>query len=343
MTKNHREPPFPDDVKLHEPGPGVGPLRRLVRAFCRRLLGFWLEPLSRSVEDRLFEAAVARRELFEELNDRLVKLEQAGLNSRVGRLERGSLGTTLTSSFPSACAEEKREEWRASACRVARQYRNDEKALQERAEWYLEQLGDLSPIVDLGCGQGIFLEAARAKGLTAEGCDLDSWTIEICQSKELKVCQHDCREFLRAKKEGSIGAIVASHVLEHLPLSQLDELLDLAFSRLVAGGKLLVELPHPGSFMGLVSFSKDLTHQRPIHPETMAILLEQKGFEEVSTSFLDPVEKASRLVPVAHSQDREEADQWARVARNFVLLDEAVFGFQSFSVMATVPKEEGSS
>ena len=340
MTKNHREPPFPNDVKLKEPGPGVGPLRKLVRALCRRLLDFWLTPLTKSCEDRLFEAAVARRELFEEVDERLRKLEEAGLPTRVGRLERrGACGTTS----PSSPLPPNEEECNANAFHIGLRFRGDEEPLKERAQWYLEQLGELSPIVDLGCGRGVFLSVAKSHGRSIEGCEIDEEAFAHCQAKGLKVAQQDCCDFLRAKKEGSLGAIVASHLLEHLPLFQLDELLHLAHSRLAPGGKLLVELPHPGSLLGLVSFTKDPTHQRPIHPETMAFLLAQKGFEQVHTHFLDPVEKASRLVPVEQSKEREEADQWARVARNFALLDEVVFGFHSFCVVAQAHKEESSS
>ena len=344
MTKSHREPPFPDDVKLKEPGPGVGPVRKLVRALCRRLLDFWLTPLSKSMEDRLFEAAVSRRELFEEVDERLRKLEEAGLNTRVSRLERSTESRALGTTSPSSSPPPKEDsEWKASTFNLGIRFRGDEESLKERAKWYLEELGELTPVADLGCGRGLFLTEAKSQGKAVEGCELDPEACEHCQAHELPVTLQDCCAFLRAKEENSLGAIVASHLLEHLSLSQMDDLLNLAHSRLKAGGKLLVELPHPGSLVGLVSFSKDPSHHRPIHPETMAFLLEQKGFEQVKTHFLDPVDKASRLVSVEQAKERTDSDRWARVARNFALLDELVFGYHSFCVIARAHKEKSSS
>ncbi len=338
MTNKFRQPPFPDDVKLTEPGPPAGPIRRFVRYICRRLLGWWINPLQHSVEDKLHQGAVARRDLYAELDDRLKKLEELNTNSRLTALEcRGE-------SAPSSEPKEKSKALNPpSALAQGFRFRGDVKELEERAIWYLEQLPKEGLIYDLGCGQGVFLALCQEQGRQIRGFDSDKNSVEYCQQKGLPVERCDVLEALRHCESSSLRAIVASHLLEHLSLHEIVELLSLAQDKLAPKGKLLVELPHPGSLAGLSSYSKDPTHQTPIHPETCAFLLERAGFDSIETHFLSPVTKDGRLVEIKGAAKREEADQWARVAHNFALLDEVVFGYQAYCCLAEPAKKEPKS
>ena len=96
----------------------------------------------------------------------------------------------------------------------------------------------------------------------------------------------DGNAFLRDSRPGSIGAIIATHLVEHLELDDLVEFLDLAASRLRPGGVLIAETPNPAALIVLGnSYILDPTHVRPLHPSLLSFLCEGAGFRDVRLSF----------------------------------------------------------
>jgi O-antigen chain-terminating methyltransferase len=45
-------------------------------------------------------------------------------------------------------------------------------------------------------------------------------------------------------------------------------------------------------------FNRDLTHERPLHPDTLRFLAAAAGFTDVQVELLSPVPEAVRLQPV---------------------------------------------
>src|SRR5207249_10757746 len=64
---------------------------------------------------------------------------------------------------------------------------------------------DLNDVLDLGCGRGEFLEAARDAGLTARAIDQSEECIAICRAKGLDAERADLFEFLAALPDQSVG------------------------------------------------------------------------------------------------------------------------------------------
>jgi O-antigen chain-terminating methyltransferase len=93
--------------------------------------------------------------------------------------------------------------------------------------------------------------------------------------------------------------VFAAQVVEHLPPASLAELLREAHRVLRKGGLLVLETVNPRSVTGLLEvFNRDLTHEKPLHPETLAFLAAAAGFGEVRTEYRAPVDAASRLQAV---------------------------------------------
>ena len=77
--------------------------------------------------------------------------------------------------------------------------------------------------------------------------------------------QADAVAFLDDAAEGSFGAVIAIQVVEHLSLDALLTLIELAFTRLRPGGRLIFETPNPASLIVLGnSYLLDPTHVRPL-------------------------------------------------------------------------------
>jgi len=328
-----RRPPMPDDVRLAEPATSSSPLRSAYRRLIHRLLDWWLGPLQRSTEDRLYEQAAALHRVSVSLDERVRRLESVGAAVRLARLETATERRPLANEpAPSVVPPLPQHTF-------ALRFRGDVEALAERARWYLTQLPSDGPVIDLGCGRGAVLDAGRAAGRSARGVDLDPDAVDHCRRAGFDVERNDAVVALAAVTPGTLAGIVASHLLEHLPPARVLELLRLAATRLAPTGRLVVEVPNPATFAGLASYFVDPTHERPLHPETLTFLLELAGFGDLRVHLLDPVPAEGRLSEVAAPQERSEADRWTRVMRNFAVLDATVFGHRSYAVVATPAPE----
>src|SRR6185503_9332673 len=109
----------------------------------------------------------------------------------------------------------------------------------------------------------------------------------------------DLLAFLRDQGDGTLGGVFAAQVAEHLPPAALVELLRHAHRVLRRDGLLILETVNPRSVIGLLEvFNRDLTHVKPLHPETLRFLAAAQGFSDVRVELRSPVDPASRLVPV---------------------------------------------
>ncbi len=120
-----------------------------------------------------------------------------------------------------------------------------------------------------------------------------------CREKGLDVVEGDLVDFLRAQARGSLGGVFAAQVAEHLRPAVLTALLAEAHRALRPGGLLLLETPNPRSVLGLLEvFNRDLTHERPLHPDTLRFLAAAAGFTDVRVEMRTPVDPEGQLQPV---------------------------------------------
>jgi O-antigen chain-terminating methyltransferase len=85
-------------------------------------------------------------------------------------------------------------------------------------------------------------------------------------------------------------------VAEHLPPAELGALLAEAHRTLRVGGLLVLETPNPASALSFHDvFIRDLTHERPLHPETLRFLAAAAGFTNVRIEMRNPVPEDVRL------------------------------------------------
>ena len=83
---------------------------------------------------------------------------------------------------------------------------------------------------------------------------------------------------------------------EHLPPPVVQALLGEAHRALRPGGLLLLETVNAASaFAFLEVFIRDLTHERPLHPETLRFLAAAAGFTEARVELRSPVPEDVRL------------------------------------------------
>lgn len=126
-------------------------------------------------------------------------------------------------------------------------------------------------VVDLGAGRGVFLDLLREAGHPGLGVDLDPAMTAICEAKGHRAVTTDALSFLRDTSE-RFGGILASHVIEHMDVSDQVEFIELMKARLRPGGVAIVATPRPGSLWATEAFWLDTTHVRPIAYDLMRAL-----------------------------------------------------------------------
>src|SRR5205807_3907985 len=138
-------------------------------------------------------------------------------------------------------------------------------------------------------GRGELLEVLRDAGMKASGVDSNTAAIEICRRSNLEVVQGDLFAALAKVPDGSLGAVTALHVVEHIPHSSLLKLLDEAVRVLRPGGIAIFETPNPQNVrVGATTFYLDPTHRNPVHPQTLQFLAQSRGLTQVETLLLHP-------------------------------------------------------
>lgn len=219
-----------------------------------------------------------------------------------------------------------------------RRFRGDpEVVVRTLEERYGALLADSPPVLDVGCGRAELLELLKERGVPALGVDTDPSMVAEARARGLEVHQQDAVSYLRSCPERSIGAIIATHVVEHLALDELIELLELSATRLQPGGVFIAETPNPQSLIVLGnSYLLDPTHVRPLHPSLLSFLCEGAGFRGVELRFFEPA--VGYHLPMVEDP---EAPAWLQTVNDgFRRLNEVLFGPQDFAVVArTAPSD----
>ena len=116
--------------------------------------------------------------------------------------------------------------------RFADRFRGPEEHVRKGLGLYLGSFAGAGEVLDIGCGRGEFLEAAREAGIRARGIDLNGEMVALCRSRGLDAETADLFEYLGRQPDESLGGIYCSQVIEHLPAERLPDLVRLAAAKL---------------------------------------------------------------------------------------------------------------
>jgi O-antigen chain-terminating methyltransferase len=294
--------------------------------------------------DRVASAlATTRSELILEAFDR--RLEKLGrrlegllaLRDRLESLseEVRALGQALDAGAPTPAVAAAAREAAADARYTAfeNRYRGGPEEVRDRLADYVRLFRDLAPVVDLGCGRGEFLELLKEAGVAARGVEGNVHAARGCCDAGLDVVHGDLVEFLRGEGAASLGGVFAAQVAEHLPPAVLQELLGEAHRALRPGGLLVLETVNVRSVVGFLEvYNRDLTHERPLHPETLAFLAAAAGFSDVRIEMRSPVEPSAQLQRVPADGLPEAAAR--ALNENVERLNGLLYGPQEYALVA---------
>ena len=179
-------------------------------------------------------------------------------------------------------------------------FRGSPDEIRRRVAEYLPVFDGTQNVVDVGCGRGEFLALLRDAGIRARGVDVNGAMVEVCRQQGLDAAETDALTFLKGQADGSIGGLFAAQVIEHLEPRYLGALLDTAFDKLRPGAPIVLETINPACWFAFFeSYIRDLTHVRPVHPETLKFLLVATGFQRVDIRYRSPYPEHDKLQPLA--------------------------------------------
>ncbi|HEX4592831.1 MAG TPA: class I SAM-dependent methyltransferase [Bryobacteraceae bacterium] len=173
--------------------------------------------------------------------------------------------------------------------KFAEKFRGSEEAVRQRQGMYAERFRGHAPVLDIGSGRGEMLEVFREAGIAAHGIDLNDDSIALCRSKGLDAEKADLFAYLNSLADASLGGVVCSQVVEHLPPERLPEMIRLLHEKLRAGGLIAIETPNSECLAIFAThFYIDPTHRHPIPVVLMSFYLEEAGFGRIEVERLFP-------------------------------------------------------
>lgn len=198
-------------------------------------------------------------------------------------------------------------------------FRGESDAIRGQQGLYIERFTGAADVLDVGCGRGEFLAAAREAGIHARGIDANAEMVAICRAQGLDAETADLFEYLSSLPPESLGGLYCSQVVEHLPPQRVPELLRLAQAKLRSGALLAIETPNPECLAIFAThFYLDPTHSRPVPPALLAFYLEELGFTRIEVVRLHPAVEHAPALASLPAEVREQffgAQDYAAFAR----------------------------
>ncbi|MHB0971113.1 MAG: class I SAM-dependent methyltransferase [Thermoanaerobaculia bacterium] len=174
--------------------------------------------------------------------------------------------------------------------------RGSEAEVRALMQPYVERARDAAPVVDVGCGRGEFLALCRDAGIPARGFDTNERSVADLKQRGFEVGLAGVPECFASIEAGSVGSVLAAHVVEHIDATTLFALFAEAKHVLRPGGLLMIETPNAESLaMTGRDFWRDPTHVAPRHAGALVLVAREIGFaiEEIRT--VHPLPESARL------------------------------------------------
>jgi SAM-dependent methyltransferase len=209
-------------------------------------------------------------------------------------------------------------------------FRGTRTNIKEQLRVYLTPLKEAkigtsgSPIVDLGCGRGEWLELLQEEGMQGIGVEHNRVLVDECRQAGLNVVERDILTYLCALPDSSVSGVTGFHIIEHLPFEVLLDLFDETVRVLQPGGVAIFETPNPQNVLvSTLGFYNDPTHRTPLPSTLLKFIAEVKGLQHI---------KLLQLHPFPETHKVQEAG--LEVARRF---NELFYGPQDYGLVGWKP------
>jgi 2-polyprenyl-3-methyl-5-hydroxy-6-metoxy-1,4-benzoquinol methylase len=138
-------------------------------------------------------------------------------------------------------------------------------------------------VLDLGCGHGAIMHAAREQGYrNLRGVDGSVEQVAAAKQLGIEGVEHgDVLSTLEQCKDASLDVVVAFDVLEHFTKDELLPFIDQVHRVLKPGGRFIIHVPNGESLFGSRMFFWDLTHELAFTRQSLSQLMLSSGYAQV--------------------------------------------------------------
>lgn len=145
--------------------------------------------------------------------------------------------------------------------------------------------GTAVPVLDMAPCRGEWLQVLRSADVPYHTASPNPLVRSHAESYGLTIPPGDTLDLLADTPSESLGAITAFRYVERLEPSALAHFVDLAVTKLHAGGLLLIESPSPSN-AGMALANLDTFSRHPVHPDFLRLLTTASGF---ATTEVQPI------------------------------------------------------
>ncbi|HTI68513.1 MAG TPA: class I SAM-dependent methyltransferase [Candidatus Limnocylindria bacterium] len=185
----------------------------------------------------------------------------------------------------------------------------------------------IKEVMDLGCGSGAFLDAAKEAGIQTHGLDLNSAAVANCRKRGHDVQNCTAEAYAASRPDRRFALVTAFEVMEHVPDPA-------AFFRegallLAPGGYLGIAVPNGcgvHAIWNLSPYEWPPHHLSRWYRDNLRQLGEQSGLEVVSISG-DPL-RSGQLREFMQRQEQMEVLLGRRSKSNGALREAVVWGYR---------------
>lgn len=215
-------------------------------------------------------------------------------------------------------------------------YRGTPEEVKQRQSIFLQYFKNCKNVLDIGCGRGDFLSLLKEKGIGAKGIDINNDMVLFCKKNDLDVIQIDALSYLDSLKDKSLDGVFSGQLVEHLQPNELINLVKLCHDKMIYGTYLVLETQNPLCLSILSKgFYIDLSHIKPVHPETLKFLLESVRFRGIHVKFLSQVPDEDRLDKLAITENMNDNEKVYIdiMNKNIDKLNSSLFGYQDYAII----------
>lgn len=151
---------------------------------------------------------------------------------------------------------------------------------RQNQRFYLPFFKDCRQVVDVGCGDGDFVELLREQDVDAFGVDNDPIAIQHLRERHIPVVEADVVTYLEQVESGSLDGVFSAHLVEHLPYQAVYALIHHAYRALKPGGRIVLATPNARALVShLEMYWLHFGHVAFYHPRLLCFFLHRAGFQ----------------------------------------------------------------